>query len=56
MRRRGPNMSLLPATFILQRQLENCMMRSDKLNHNNHEGYTGKTAPSSNVNVTEKDE
>ena len=31
-------------------------MRSDKLNWHNHGSYTEKTDPSSNVNVTDKDE
>ena len=56
MRRRGPNMSLLTATFIWQRQLAKCMMRSDKTNWHDHSGYTEMTAPSSNVNVTDEDE
>ena len=30
------------------------MMKSDKLNRNDHGGYTEMTAPSSNVNVTDK--
>ena len=41
--------------FHLSRQLAKCMMRSDKLNWHNHSGYTEMTAPSSNVNVTDKD-
>ena len=32
------------------------MMRSDKINRNNHGSYTKMTAPSSNVNVTDEDE
>ena len=32
------------------------MMRSDKLNWHDHGGYTKMTAPSLNVNVTDKDE
>ena len=32
------------------------MMRSDKLNWHDHGGYTKMTSPSSNVNVTDKDE
>ena len=40
--------------FRLARQLEKCMMRSDNLNWYNHGGYTDMTAPSSNVNVTDK--
>ena len=30
-------------------------MRSDKLNRHDHGSYTGKTAPSSNVIVTDED-
>ena len=32
------------------------MMRSDQLNRHNHGGYAEKASPSSNVNVTDKDE
>ena len=32
------------------------MMISDKLNRHDHGSYTGKTDPSSNVNVTNEDE
>ena len=32
------------------------MMISDKLNRHDHGSYTGKTDPSSNVNVTDEDE
>ena len=32
------------------------MMISDKLNQYDHVSYTGKSAPSSNVNVTDEDE
>ena len=42
--------------FHLVRQLAKYMMRSDKLNWHDHGGYTEMTAPSSNVNVTDKDE
>ena len=42
--------------FHLVRQLEKCMMRSDQLNQHVHSNFTGKTAPSPNVNVTDKDE
>ena len=31
------------------------MMRSDQLNWHVHGSYTGKTAPSSNINVTDED-
>ena len=33
-----------------------CMMRSDKLNWHDHGSYTEMTAPSSIINVTDKDE
>ena len=33
-----------------------CMMRSDELNRHIHGSYVEKTAPSSNVNVTDRDE
>ena len=42
--------------FHLARQLAKCMMRSDNLNWRDHGGYTEMTAPSLNVNVTDKDE
>ena len=42
--------------FNLARQLVKCMMRSDNLNWYNHGVYTEMTAPSLNVNVTDKDE
>ena len=45
-----------PSYFHLVRQLEKCMMRSDKLNWHNHGSYAKKNAPSSNVNVTDEDE
>ena len=42
--------------FHLLRQHTKCMMRSDQLNQNDHGSYAENTAPSSNVNVTDKDE
>ena len=42
--------------FHLVRQLAKCMMRSDQLNWHVHGSYVDKTAPSSNVNVTDEDE
>ena len=42
--------------FHLVRQLSKCMMISDQLNLQDHCSYTGKTALSSNVNVTDEDE
>ena len=41
--------------FNLARKLTKCMVRSDGLNWHNHGGYTEMTAPSLNVNVTDKD-
>ena len=55
MRRRGPNMSLLTDTFIQQRHLAKCMMRSNNLNWPGHGGYTGMTSLFLNVNATDKD-
>ena len=40
--------------FHLAMQLEKCMMRSDILNWYDHGGYMEMTAPSSNVNVMNK--
>ena len=40
----------------LARQIEKCMMRSDKLNWYDHGGYTKMTAPLSNINVTNESE
>ena len=42
--------------FHLVRQIAKCMMRSDKLNWHDHGSYTEMTAPSLNINVTDKDE
>ena len=42
--------------FHLARQHAKCMMRSDNLNWHDHGGYTEMNAPSSNFNVTDKDE
>ena len=42
--------------FHLARQLAKCMMRSDNLNWHDPGGYTEITDPSSNVNITDKDE
>ena len=41
--------------FHLARQLAKCMMISDNLNWHDHGGYTEMTAPSLNINVTDKD-
>ena len=41
--------------FHLARHLAKCMMISDKLNCNDHGGYTEMAAPSLNVNVTDED-
>ena len=40
--------------FHLSRQLAKCTMISDNLNWYDHGGYTVMTAPSLNVNVTDK--
>ena len=45
-----------PSYFHLVRQLAECMMRSNELNWHVHGSYAEKTAPSSNVNVTNKRE
>ena len=45
-----------PSYFHLVRQLDKCMIRSDQINRHDHGSYAEKTAPSSNVNVTEEDE
>ena len=42
--------------FNLVRQPTKCMMRSDEQNRNVHGNYAEETAPSLNVNVTDKDE
>ena len=42
--------------FHLVRQLAKCTIISDKQNRHVHGSYVEKTAPSSNVNVTDKDE
>ena len=42
--------------FYLARQFAKCMMRSDTLNWHDYGGYIEMTAPSSNVNSTDKDE
>ena len=54
--KRIPKHEPTPSYFHLVRQLANFMMRSDQLNRHNHGSYMGKTAPSSNVNVTDKEE
>ena len=45
-----------PSYFHLVRQLAKCMMRYDELNQQVHVSYAEMTAPSSNINVTDKDE
>ena len=42
--------------FHLAKQLEKCMMRSDKLNRHDYGAYMEMIAPSLNVNVTDEDE
>ena len=44
-----------PSCFNLVMQLAKCMMRYDELNQHVHSSYTGKTAPSLNVNGTDED-
>ena len=56
MRRRGPNMSLLTATFVQQESLRSVWWDPINLNWYDHGGYTKMTAPYSNVNVTNEDE
>ena len=41
--------------FHLSRQLAKCMMIYDNLNWYDHGGYTEMTAPSSNINVKDKE-
>ena len=53
--KKRPKHEPTPIYFHLVRQLAKCMMRSNKLNQHDHISYTEKTAPSSNVNVTEED-
>ena len=45
-----------PSYFHLVRQLVKCMIRSDEHNWHVHGSYAEETAPSSNVNVTYKEE
>ena len=45
-----------PSYFHIVRQLAKFMMRSDQLNRHDHGSYAEKTAPSSNVNITDGDE
>ena len=54
--KRNPKHEPNPSYFHLVRQLAKCMMRSDEHNLHVHGSYTGKTAPSSNVNITDEDE
>ena len=54
--KKRPKIEPIHSYFHLARQLAKCMMRSDKLNRQNHGGYTEMTAPSSKVNVTDEDE
>ena len=54
--KRIPKYEPTPSYFHLVSQLAKCMMRSDELNRHVHGSYAEKTAPSSNVNVTDEDE
>ena len=54
--KRTPKHEPTPSYFHLVRQLAKCMMRSDEHNRHIHGSYAEETTPSSNVNVTDKDE
>ena len=54
--KRIPKHETTSSYFHLVRQLAKCMMRSDEHNRHVHGSYTEETSPSSNVNVTDKDE
>ena len=54
--KKGPKHEPTTSYFHLVRKLAKCMMRSDQLNRHVHGSYTGKTVPSSNVNVADEDE
>ena len=54
--KRIPKYEPTPSYFHLVRQLAKCMIRSDEHNHHVHGSYAEETAPSSNFNVTDKDE
>ena len=56
MRKLMPKHEPTTSYFHIVRQLAKCMMISDEINRHDHSSYTGKTAPSSNVNVTDEDE
>ena len=55
MRKLMPKHEPTTSYFHIVRQLAKCMMRSDEINRHDHSSYTGKTAPSSNVNDTNED-
>ena len=54
--KRIPKHDPTPSYFRLLRQLAKCMMRYDEHNLHVHGSYAEETAPSSNVNATDKDE
>ena len=54
--KKRPKHEPIDSYFYLARQLVKCMMRSDTLNWHDYGGYTEMTAPSSNVDSTDKDE
>ena len=54
--KKGPKHEPTDSYFHLSIQLAKCMMRSDKLNWNDHGGFKEMTATSLNVNITKEDE
>ena len=53
--KKRPKHERTPSYFHLVRKLANCMMISDQLNWHDHGSYVEKTAPSSNINVTDEE-
>ena len=53
--KRIPKYELTSSYFYLAMCIAKCMMRSDEHNRNMHVSYAEDTAPSSNVDVTDKD-
>ena len=54
--KRIPKHEPTPRYYHLVRCIAECMMRSDEHNRHVHSSYAEETAPSSNVNITDKDE
>ena len=54
--KRIPKHETTPNYFHIIRQISKCMMRSNEHNWHVHGSYAEETAPSSNVNVMDKDE